>query len=80
MEFKKFKHKGVLIDGSFKKEKGSVETKGCVRIFRGEGCGLEGCHCSDGYSISICMPRTEKGIVEGMNVRFANKKEMERFI
>jgi len=54
------------------------ETKmiwnGKVIIIKGS-CSLKNCHCSDGYHLTIIMPRTKKGIVEGIHVEFKDKNE-----
>jgi len=76
MKFEKVKIIGVAKDGKVKSG-GSVVTKGDIRIFYGNGCKTKECHCSDGYSISIIMPRTSKGVVEVMKVIFDNYNEMK---
>lgn len=76
MEITKFVHEGVSKTGICKTG-GAVITGGDVIILRGQGCGLKGCHCSDGYSLSIILPRTSEGIVEGIRVKFKNRQEME---
>lgn len=72
MKIRKFKHIGVAKNG--KVSGGAVKTKGDIVIIDGS-CGALGCHCSDGYSISIVMP-LKKGVVEGMQVTFENREEM----
>jgi hypothetical protein len=73
-------HKGVNANGTFKKEKGAVITEGCLRIFRGQGCGMDGCNCSDGYSILLLLPRDKKGNVRGINIVFDNIKELDAYM
>lgn len=73
--FEKFQHKNVDVSGSVKGG-GAVITEGAIRMSVGEGCGLPGCHCSEGIWITIIMPRTKDGIVEGIQVRFRNKSEL----
>ena len=77
MEFEKFKHKGVNKKGIVKSG-GAVHTEGKVILIKGN-CGLEGCHCSDGYSLTICMP-LKKGIVEGIEVKFDSYEEMKNIL
>jgi len=73
MKIEKFIHKNVKSDGT-------VITKPMIRMSAGEGCGVKDCHCSDGYWISIGSGRTLEGIIEGIIVRFDDKKEFERFM
>lgn len=79
MQVEKFIHKGVGPDGKVNSG-GAVLTKPFIRMSMGEGCGLRGCHCSDGYWISIGLARTEDGVVEGVIVRFENAEEMKAFL
>ena len=58
---------------------GAVVVNGRIAMSRGEGCGSEGCNCSDGYWISITLPRAFGAIVESVIVKFDNKEEMESF-
>ena len=67
--------KNVLPDGKVL-DGGAVITKGGVRMSTGEGCGIPGCHCSDGYWISIILPRNEKGEVRSVRVIFDSLDEM----
>lgn len=62
------------------KKGGAVETKGLIRMSAGDGCGLDGCNCSNGYWISICQPRTLLGEVSGVTVHFDDKEEFELFM
>ena len=80
MEFEKIVHENVKRDGTFEDKLGAVETDGGIRIGRGCGCGSPGCHCSDGYFISIFSPRDSWGKVEGVIVRFDSQKEMDRYL
>lgn len=79
MTTKKIIHENVLQDGTFSDKSGAIETKGWLRTGRGEGCGLPGCHCSDGYYVSIGMPLKD-GKVEGIITYFKSKKEMDKFL
>jgi len=45
MKIKKWKHKNVKKDGTFRDQLGAVHTDQRVSIIRGN-CGMEGCHCS----------------------------------
>lgn len=74
MKMEKIKHIGVDEDGRVVSG-GAVKTKGDLIVVKG-GCDLEGCHCSDGYSISIIMPLKD-GIVEGIKIKFKDLKELE---
>lgn len=79
MEFRKILHTNVNRDGTFSNKTGAVVTTGSVRMSKGEGCGLYGCHCSDGYWITICMP-LKRGKIEGINITFSSKEEMDYFL
>ena len=83
MQIKKIVYENVLPNGTFKDDlehvKGSVETKGLLRMSTGEGCGLTGCHCSDGYWMTIGLPITIEGKVEVIRVIFSDKTEMDAF-
>jgi hypothetical protein len=79
MKFEKFKHTGVKKDGTFEDEPGAVVTNGAIRMSMGEGCGLKGCHCSDGFWITMVMP-LDAGIVEGVKVTFDSRREMNKFL
>lgn len=79
MKIEKFEHKGVGPDGKVESG-GAVLTKPFIRMSIGEGCGLNGCHCSDGYWISIGLARTKDGVVEGVIVRFDSAKEIKTFL
>jgi hypothetical protein len=79
MEIKEFEHKGVSKDGIIEGG-GAVRTKAWVGMGYGEGCGLEGCNCSNGYWITIASPRTKEGTVKGMQIKFTDKKEMDKFL
>jgi len=77
MKIETFEH-NTNKDGTIKgKGRGAVITEGAIRIYKGHGCGLKGCHCSDGYGISIIAPRDKKGKVKGVKVSFKNLKEMK---
>ena len=78
MKYKKILHENVLPDGTFSNKRGAIKTDGGVIIGRGEGCGLPTCNCSPGYYITIITPLKD-GKVEGINVTFKNKKEMEKY-
>lgn len=59
---------------------GDVITKGDVRVSYGTGCNESSCRCSEGYWLTIMVPRTSKGIVEGIKVTFKGKKEMQHYL
>lgn len=61
---------------TFKIAKGSKaqEQKPFVRIGYGQGCGLEGCHCSDGYWVSVSDGKT------GILTKFDSKEEFDKYI
>jgi hypothetical protein len=80
MKFEKFVHKGVKEDGTFKRELGAVKTKGSILIGRGKGCGLPECNCSPGFFLSVCLPRTKKGVVEGVLIKFDNEEELNKYL
>jgi hypothetical protein len=78
MQIEKFVHTGVKNDGTFNKA-GAVVTTGSVRMSNGEGCCLPNCHCSDGYWVTIIMPRTKDGKVEGIQCHLT-KQEMNKLL
>lgn len=71
MRIEKWKH---VVDGH-----GSIYTDPMIRMSRGEGCGLQGCHCSDGYWIMISKGRIDN-VVEGLTCFFADQEEMHKFL
>jgi len=73
MYFKKIRHENVLPDGTFSNQKGAVVTGGTIRMSDRKMAG-------DGYWLSVIQPRTEDGIVEGIEVIFGSKEEMEDFL
>ena len=79
MKFEFIEHKEVNQDGTFKNHPGAVETRGTVRMSKGEGCDLPDCHCSDGYWILILAP-IEGDVCRGMFVSFDDHAEMETFL
>ena len=81
MKMEEFVHKNVKADGTFEKELGAIHTDARVIVGHGEGCGLPDCHCSDGYYVSLCLPRNAKTKeVRGIIVRFKDAKEMKRIL
>ena len=81
MQIKSFRHTGVLEDGTFESGVGAVETKGKIVMSQEDGgCSADGCTCSNGHWISIIKPRTEDGVVEGVQVTFDDYFEMKRFL
>lgn len=81
MKFEKIIHTGVEADGKLKNG-GAVEVDGKVIVTRGN-CGSDECHCSDGFFLTIIMPRRKLtkggkyGIVEGIKVQFDSLKDLE---
>jgi hypothetical protein len=45
-----------------------------VRTFWNDGCGSEGCHCSDGWIISVSDGK------QGLKVTFADEAEMKSYL
>lgn len=87
MKIEKFTMTGVDPKTGNIKNGGSVVTNGFVRMSAGEGCGSAGCHCSDGYWLSIGQPAKiisnddEFGaIIEGIKVIFDGEEEMDIFL
>jgi hypothetical protein len=81
MKMEEFVHKKVKADGTFENERGAIHTDARVIVMRGEGCGLGECHCSDGYSLTLCLPRNAKTKeVRGIIVRFKDAKEMKHYL
>jgi len=78
MKIEKCKYTNVNPEGIVK-DGGAVEVNGRITMSSGEGCGLEGCHCSDGVWISITAPRTEDGVVETFAAIFESKEELNNF-
>ena len=78
MRIEEFIHNDVSADGRVKSG-GVVCTTGDVIIGRNKGCSLTGCHCSDGYYISLVLPLTD-GIVRGIKVTFGSEEEMDGFL
>lgn len=79
MKIEKIVHENVKRNGTFEDRPGAVETDGVIRMSDGDGCGAQGCHCSDGHWISVFLPRNSYGIVEGIKVTFDDGNEMQRF-
>jgi hypothetical protein len=79
MKIEKILHEGVDKNGIIK-EGGAVGVDGDILVGRGQGCGLPNCHCSEGYWLSLILPRSDKGVVEGVKVVFANKQEMDKYL
>lgn len=80
MKIVQIKHENVNPDGTFTDKAGAVDTKGTIRMSKGEGCGLEGCSCSDGYWLAIFTPRNDNGEIYGLRVEFDDEYEMEYFL
>ena len=72
-------HWKVKEDGTFKNQLGAVKTKGSITMSTGEGCNLKHCKCSEGHWITVAMPRTKRGDVEVIRVKFKNGWEQNRF-
>lgn len=64
---------GTVISG------GAVGTEEFFRMSRGEGCGTPGCHCSDGYWISMGT-KVMDGKRKIMKVKFDSLAEMNKFV
>ena len=80
MKIKKVIHENVEDDGKLGSGDGEVITESSIRISDGCGCGEPSCHCSEGYWISISLPRDPiSKRVEVVIVKFDNKEEMDRF-
>lgn len=81
MKIEQFKHEGVKPNGSFADpEQGAVETAEIVRFSTKEGgCNSRGCHCSDGHWVCLGLPRTDKGVVQGVVIKFDNRTQLLRF-
>jgi hypothetical protein len=73
MEITKFIHHHVSPD--------KLNTHGFIAISSETGgCGEKGCHCSDGHWISIGLPRTKNGVVQGLKVQFDSPEELKKFL
>lgn len=79
MRYEKIVHQNVRPDGTLP-EGGAIETRPIIRMSTGEGCGLIGCHCSDGYWISIGSGRRPDGTVEIVRVVFKDRAEIHEFL
>lgn len=81
MKFEKIVHESVNPDGAFQDQPGAVKTEGSVIMSQEDGgCDVKGCKCSEGHWLSVFMPRTKDGIVEGVKVTFDNWGEMQLFL
>ncbi len=56
---------------------GNVRTEPHVAMSKGEGCGNPGCHCSDGYWVSISAGRDEGGTVRGITLWFDDAEQAD---
>ena len=80
MKIEKFVHKGVSADGKCK-DGGAVYTAGHIGMSqKNGGCGETTCHCSDGHWISVALPRTRAGVVEGIKILFDDEAELKTFL
>lgn len=81
MKIEKIIHDQVQPDGTFSSLGGAIETKGKIVMSQADGgCDLDNCKCSEGHWITIVLPRTKGGVVEGVKVKFDNKAEMDKFL
>lgn len=79
MNFEKIVYTKVSTNGTMINKPGSIITNGSIIIINGK-CNLPNCHCSDGYSLTVSMPRTIKGKVELIKVTFKDRKEMKALL
>jgi hypothetical protein len=70
-----FKHENVQPDGTFTDKPGKIVTEGEITIASPDDGGEPGI-----YSATIIRPRTNDGIVEGINIYFTDKPEMDEFM
>lgn len=73
MKVKAWQHDGVDKNGVVQ-EGGAVNTTPGVGFISG-GCGMEDCHCSDGYHMVI-NEGLKDGTVKGVTITFDSKEEM----
>lgn len=59
---------------------GAVELNGSIFISRGEGCGLAGCDCSPGVSMSVFAPVDADRALTGIRVVFDSLAEMDEVL
>ncbi len=77
----KIEYHGVLPNGTFANgSPGAITTTGSFRMSAKQGCGMQGCHCSPGYWLSVVLPRTATGDVNGYHVKFRDRKTMRKFV
>ncbi len=80
MKIEKFVNTGVNKDGIIEGG-GAVITDGGIRMSPPNGgCTIETCSCSEGHWLSIILPRTEDGVVEGVKVKFDSAPEMTQLL
>jgi hypothetical protein len=76
-----YTHTNVNPDGKFEYKLGAVHVKGCISVSAPNGgCGSTGCGCSPGHWISATLPRTDKGVVKGMKLKFNSRKELKEYL
>ena len=86
MKIKHWTHNRVKPDGVVLDENGfhcgAVGVVPSISMSSDDGgCGLEGCHCSDGHWLVIGFGRNEKDeTVSGVTVYFDNYDEMQTFL
>lgn len=81
MNVEEIKYLNVALDGKIGKSNNTIRVNGGIIISHSEGgCGVHGCHCSDGFCVAVLKPRTPDGIVEGLKIRFKDRKEMSLWI
>lgn len=76
-----YKLKNVSKAGVFEDHSGSIDPSGKIRLSASKGgCGSKGCNCAPGHWINVSLPRTKKGIVRGMNLKFNTRKELNDYL
>jgi hypothetical protein len=74
-------HTHVKPDEIFENIFGAIRTEGCISVSAPNGgCGSTGCGCSPGHWISATLPRTSKGVVKGMKLKFGSRKELKQYL
>jgi hypothetical protein len=69
-----YRHEGVNENGTVP-DGGQVITTGLVRFAKGSND--NGC---TNYYLSIGIPMTEEGVVEGICIRFDDKEQMQHYV
>ena len=80
-EITTYTHTNTKPDGTFENKLGAVHSEGHISVSAPNGgCGSTGCGCSPGHWISATLPRTDKGVIRGMKLKFSSRKELKEYL